>query len=133
LFWSEARLHQLQRGVALPRSSTARIEHADPLNRALFNAALNFSAMMSKAHPATGVNSPFLSYCRSPCASAGEAVGLILKGNSLYAIEAAIDFRLDVAMGRDHAVETCSDHHAAAGAANRHGLVPVQFRWRPAR
>ena len=47
---------------------------------------------------------------------------------ALHAIEAAIDFRLDVAMGCDHAVVLGRHHHAAAGAAEpARRLVPLQF------
>ena len=105
-----------------------------PLGPRFFSAALNFSAMMSKASShETGVNSPFLSYLPFGLAQhrLGEAVMAVHdlgKEIALHAIQSAIDFGLDVAMGCDHAIVLGGDHHAAAGAAEpARRLVPLQF------
>ena len=47
---------------------------------------------------------------------------------ALDAVQSAIDFGLDVAMGRDHAIVLGRHHDAAAGAAEpARRLVPLQF------
>ena len=105
-----------------------------PLGPRFFSAALNFSAMMSKASShddrrelavlvvfAVGLAQHRLGQPVMAVHDLGEEI-------ALHAIEAAIDLGLDVAVGRDHAVVLGRHHHAAAGAAEpAGGLVPLQF------
>ena len=53
---------------------------------------------------------------------------------ALDAVEAAVDLRLHVAVGRDNLAVLDADHHAAAGAAEAAGrLGPFELDVRPGR
>ena len=131
---AEAGLHQLQSGIAFPDRPLPGAEHADPARATLLQRVLEFLR-----HDVEGF------VPRDLCELAvlvvfagglaqhrlGEAVVAVHdlgEEIAFYAVQPAIDFRLDVAMGRDHAIVLGRHHDAATGAAEpARRLVPLQF------
>ena len=135
---AEARLHQLQCGVTFPDRPLPGPEHADPARAALLQCGLEFlrhdvERLIPRDRRELAVLVEFA--VRLAQHRPGETVVAVHdlgKEVAFHAIQPAIDFGFDVAMGCDHAVVLGGDHHAAAGAAEpARRLVPVQFAGGP--
>jgi hypothetical protein len=131
---AEAGLEQFRGGVALPDRPLPGAEHADAGWSALLQSGFEFLGHDIEGFiPRHGFELAVLVVFAVRLAQhrPGQAVVAVHdlgKEIALHAIEAAIDLKFDVAMGRHHAILLGRDHHAAAGAAEAAwGLVPFQF------
>ena len=120
---AEARPHQLGGGIALEDGPLTRAEHADGLRTLLLQDALPLARhLVEGLVPGDGLNSASLSNfpSRTRISGVGEPVRAIhdlRQEVALHAVEAAVDLRLHVAVGRHDTAVLDADHHAAAGAA----------------
>ncbi|MCY1439065.1 hypothetical protein D9M71_552850 [compost metagenome] len=130
---AKAGLHQLVGGVAFPHRPLPGAEHADRFRALVFQCFLVLGGHdVEGLVPTDRLELALLvvlavAHAQQRLGQAVVAVHDLRQEVALDAVEAAIDLRLDVAMGRHHAVVAGGDHHAAAGAAKpARRLVPVQ-------
>ena len=132
---AEARLHQLGRGVALPDRPLARAEHAHRRRSLGLERLLELLGHhVEGAVPAHRLELAVLGVLAvlHPQQRRGEPVRAVHdlgQEVALDAVQAAVDFRLGVALGRDDAVVLDRHLHVAAGAAEAaRRLGPGQLR-----
>ena len=131
---AEAGLEQLERGVAFPDRPLPGAEHADAARAALLQRVLELlrhdvEGFVPRDRRELAVLVVFaVGLAQHRLRQAVMAVHDLGEEIALHAVEAAIDLRLDVAVGGDHAVVLGRHHDAAAGAAEpARRLVPFQF------
>ena len=126
---AEARLHQLDRGVALPDGPLAGAEHADRARPLVAQGRLELLRHdVERLVPGHGRELAVLveaavGHAQQRRGQAVLAVHDLGQEVALDAVQAAVDLGLDVAMGRDHAAGLGRHHDAAAGAAEAAGRL----------
>ncbi|MNO84457.1 hypothetical protein D3C76_757970 [compost metagenome] len=130
---AKAGFHQLVGGVAFPHGPLAGTEHADRFRAFAFECFLVFLRHdVEGLVPRDRLELALLvvlavAHAQQRLGQAIDAVHDLRQEVALDAVEATIDFGLDVAMRGHHAVVPRRHHHAATGPAeSARRLVPVQ-------